>query len=533
MFKRTVAIFFAVCFTLGVMCSRMAKIILTSDSSAASSRNSISVIADTSRGMIYDCNMEPLVQTEAQTYIALKPELSAYGEYSGYIPDSYREEVFEAVSSGKIALCPSLGETDGRDAVSFTLKKRYCDNGLCVHLVGYTDSSGGVCGIEKYYDGILSSASGNIKAVCSIDALRRPLKGEALKIENNGYLSPAGVQLTIDTRIQKICEDALEEFGFVRGAVAVVEVGTGEIKALVSVPEFNQNDVSKSLDDDNSPFVFRAIMPYSVGSVFKPVVAAAALESGIPTSLSYTCEGSYKIGENCFGCHKHEGHGTLDMYGGMSQSCNPYFINLALMTGADRICEMGERLGLGRRTELCDGWYAGNGNMPSSEELVSPQDLANLASGQGTLLASPLQMAAVYAAFADGGVYRAPVLMKAVIDSGRNAVMTAEPPAPRRVMKQSTAQTVSSLLLGTVNSGSGNRAQCDYCSVAGKTATAQSGQFKNGSVEITQSWFCGFFPYDAPKYSVAILKEDGDGGSLDCAPVFKYIADGIYGQGIL
>ena len=165
--------------------------------------------------------------------------------------------------------------------------------------------------------------------------------------------------------------------------------------------------------------------------------------------------------------------------------------------------------------------------MPSAEEIKSSQDRANLSFGQGRLLASPLQMTAVYAAIANGGVYRAPSLMRSIIDKNRLEYMRAQLPFSRRVMTEETAQKVGELLNFTTENGSASKAKPDNMRIAGKTATAQSGQFDSNGNEITQSWFCGYFPYETPKYAVTVLKENGRGGSSDCAPVFKYIAENI------
>ena len=117
--------------------------------------------------------------------------------------------------------------------------------------------------------------------------------------------------------------------------------------------------------------------------------------------------------------------------------------------------------------------------------------------------------------------------MKAVTDETGKEIKRAELPVPRRVMSVDTAKTVTELLRETVVSGSGKRAETEYFDAAGKTATAQSGWFDENGNEVTHSWFCGFFPYASPRYVVTVFKENGAGGALDCAPVFKYIADGI------
>ena len=528
MYKRIAEMFFLLCLCLGVLLARLVVINCSDVEAAAKTANSVSIVADTSRGTVYDCNMKPLVNVGKSTYIALKPSVSALSQAKGVISPEEQNALYRQISGGKIGIAKATGSFYGTDAVSFSLVRRYDDDGLCVHLIGYTDADGnGVGGIEKYYNDLLKSCSGTLKITCPADAKGNVLAGGEIKAVSDGYGTSAGLVLTVDKSIQEVCERAMKEFSVEKGAVVVLNVATSEIKAMASAPEFSQNSPAVSLDDADAPFINRAIVPYSVGSVFKAVVAAAAIENGIPRSTKFTCVGSASVGSSEFGCHNRSGHGTLDMFSAMAQSCNPYFINLALQNGKESICALGENLGLGKQIELCDGWFTQSGIMPEASEIVSSQDLANLAFGQGRLMASPLQMTAVYAAIANGGVYRAPSLMLSVVDKNRLEYMHAQLPASRRVMSEETAKEVGELLNFATENGSGSRAKPDGMRVAGKTATAQSGQFDSNGNEITQSWFCGYFPYEEPKYAVTVLKENGKGGSADCAPVFRYIAENI------
>lgn len=528
MYKRIVVLFFAFCVIMGVLSARLVIINEGGDDAAAYTANTISTVAASSRGYIYDCNLVPLVNNEAEIKIAIKPTISSLAAVSYAVSDDDKQTVYNEVSNGKIGIAAAKENISEINGNCFSAVRRYQDDGICVHLVGYTDYDGnGVCGIEKYYNSLLTQSGGYLKAKCSVDAKGKALEGTGIETVSVNYNSKAGVALTIDSRIQKICEDALLQFGIEQGAAVVLDTETSEIRAMASTPEYSQNSIFESLENDKSPFINRAVTPYSVGSVFKVVVATAAVEQGITTSESFNCNGFTMVGTTRFGCHKKDGHGTLDMFGGMAQSCNPYFIQLALKTGKKSICDMGKNLGLGTKIELADGWYTESGIMPDEQSIVSEQDLANLAFGQGSLLASPLQMAAVYAAVANDGVYRAPSLMQSVINENRVETMRAELPVSRRVMSEETAKIMQSLLNETVKTGSGSKAKPDGIDVAGKTATAQSGQFNENGEEITQSWFCGYFPYEMPQYSVVILKENGTGGSADCAPVFKYIAQNI------
>lgn len=531
--KRLVQLFFAVMLFLGALCVRLALLTQSSGlSREAAVHNSESAVLAVSRGYVYDCRFRPLVNCDSRLAAAVKPETESLAQLPCVLGSGDRSGVFEKLSRGEIAVCAAEEAFESENIRTVRILVRYGRHSLAPHVVGYTDGDGrGVTGIEKYYDALLLRYSGRLLARCGVDALGNVLAGAPLTVVSEDYGCAGGVALTLDADVQRIAEEALNAFGVKKGAVVILDAKTSEIRAMASVPVFDRNSPQNSLDDPASPFINRAITPYSVGSVFKPVVAAAAMESGVSTGFSYRCTGKYVLNErNSFGCYRQEGHGVLDMCGGMAQSCNPYFINLALKVGAVPICSMGENLGLGQTVELADEWYAPAGLMPGAKELRSDAALCNLAFGQGTLLASPLQMAAVYAAIANGGVYRAPSLMQSIVDASGREIQRAELPHSRRVMSHETAKKLGALLRETVLNGSGRGAQPDCCAAAGKTATAQSGWLKETGEEVLHAWFCGYFPYENPRYVAAILKEDGKGGSTDCAPVFRRVAERVFSE---
>lgn len=527
--KRVVALFFIFALAVGTLSMRMLTLSVSDAAVTAQAGNTLSTVVGETRGYIYDRNMQPLVNAERELAVAVKPTVQALNCAGAVLSNAENKNaVFETVENGKIAVAAADAPLTEADAKTVSRVARYSADGLAVHLIGYINADGdGVCGLEQYYNEALQGARGVLRARCGVDAKGRLLDGAELQFTSENYDSPAGVQVTLDKAIQIIAEEALQKFEIGTGAVVVLDTATSEILALASVPEFSQIHPEKSLDAVGAPFVNRAITPYSVGSVFKAVVAAAAIENGTDESFSYTCTGAYTIGETVFNCHVHEGHGKQNLFAATANSCNPYFIDLALHTGRESVCAMSENLGLGAKIELADGFYAKAGISPAAYSLTSPQDLANFAFGQGELLASPLQMTAVYAAIANGGIYRAPSLMRAVIDASGEEVQRAFLPTSRRAMSEETAKRVGALLQYTVENGSGRRAKPSNGTAAGKTATAQSGWFDENGAEVTQSWFCGYFPYESPRYAVTVLKENGEGGSADCAPVFRYIAEEI------
>ena len=530
MHKRVCILFFLFALCVGTLCVHMLTVLEQKGRESASRvNNSVSCVVGETRGCIYDRNLQPLVNRETALTVSVKPTLSALHTADAVLRETVQKDaLYQTVSDGKIAVAQAAAPLQTAEVKTVSKVLRYGTHPTAVHIIGYVNGDGaGVCGIEQYYNADLKRANGVLKAHCATDAKGRLLDGAELEYTAENYNSPAGVALTLDTRIQNIAEEALQTFQIEKGAVVVLSVETSEILAMASAPAYDPNNPAAALDDANAPFLNRAITPYSVGSVFKAVVAAAALENGQSEEFAYTCTGAYTVGQTTFRCHLHTGHGAQNMPQAMANSCNPYFISLALCTGAENICTAAQNLGLGASVELADGFYTNPGTLPAAEALSAPQDIANLAFGQGALLASPLQMTAVYAAIANGGVYRAPSLMYAKVDAAKEIYQRAELPDARRVMSAQTANRVSTLLHYAVENGSGKRAKPSTCSAAGKTATAQSGWINADGTEVTHAWFCGYFPYETPQYAVTVLKENGEGGSADCAPVFQYIADAV------
>ena len=304
----------------------------------------------------------------------------------------------------------------------------------------------------------------------------------------------------------------------------VLDAQTCEILASASIPEFNPLDLSASLQNEDSPFINRALTPYTVGSIFKPFVAVSAIESNI--DFTYNCTGSINVNGTIFRCNNSTAHGFLNLKTAMEQSCNTYFIALGQKVGTEKLITLCSSLGLGKSIELADNFNLKSGILPSSESITSPQALANLCFGQGELLVSPVQMATAYACFANGGHYREPTLMKGIIDKNGNIIQKVHLPQKYRVLNDSTISRIDQILESVVSNGNASKAYSEMVTNHGKTATAQSGWYENGR-EITHTWFCGYFTHNNKTYVVVIFKEDGTSGGVDCAPVFKEISENI------
>lgn len=527
--KRVSGLFFVFAFIASALIFRIASVQQSQYSDAAENQSARVLTLGETRGMIYDRNTAPLVNKTSHTAIAVNPTAKTSEYLKNCLSAEDYEKILPSLNAGKpfTAVCDSYsGECDG--IISSVVYDRYSPDDNAAHIIGYLDSDGrGVSGIEKSFDALLSGASGSLSVRYYASSNGAALGGKGFETVNDNYDSREGVVLTLDSRIQRICESVMERDNLEKGAVVVLKADTSEILALASSPSFDRNDLSASLESGDSPFLNRALGAYAVGSVFKPVVAAAALEQGISRDAVFDCPGFVDIGSNRFNCHKQSGHGENDMTAAMAASCNAYFIKLGSQVGAESIISKASLFGFGKEITLCDGIASASGTLPSSDDIDSAPALANLSFGQGELLASPLQIAAVYCAFANGGYYREPYILKEIVDKNGNATAYYKNEINNKVLTDKACSEIVSMLKETVESGSGMLAKPMGFGAAGKTATAETGLLDENGEKTVHTWFAGFFPADEPEYVIVVFKEDGNASSTDCAPVFRDIADAI------
>lgn len=477
------------------------------------------------RGMIYDRNMTPLVNYGFKEKLLIMPTEEAMGIMKR---NGYDEETIKAMSEGYFIIRDkkSSDSIDSSDSIKILKTyERYPDSSL-VHIIGYTDDTGnGVCGIEKYYNNSIISQGGKLEAIYSADAEGRILTGENVEIRNTGYYDSDGIVLTIDKEIQSICENAMKNNNIQKGAVVVMDVKTSEISACVSVPDYDRNDLSQALASPDSPFINRAFTASPLGSVFKVVTSAAAIENNISLPL-FNCTGNITKSGNTFNCSDLSGHGTIDFNTALSDSCNPYFIDLGTHIGAEKLLQTADALGFGKSTDFGNGYMTDKGNLPTKDTLNSDAAVGNFAFGQGELTATPVQIANLFACIGNGGIMNEPSLIHGYADKNGGFSPSGKEKG-QRVMSESTCDILKDALIKTSTDGTGKYAFSSLYTCCSKTATAQSGQYDKDGNEILYCWFVGFFPAENPQYVICVMKENGISGGTDCAPVFKEIAEGI------
>ena len=521
--KRTTALLAAFLLIFSCLLIRLAFLATSEIGEVGAARSTRRVTLARSRGYIYDRNYVPLVNERVIHHAAVLPCDEARRLLAGNLSDAEAEKLE--------GLKPCAVETyylrrDAGCVKYFDELVRSRGKSAC-HILGYADGDGkGVCGIEKSFDALLSAASGTVEAVFRADARGNAIPTGDIDLVKTNYNSKGGVVLTLDSRIQSLCETVGAEKSLGRGAIVVLNAATAEILACASFPAYDTGNPGASLNAEGSPFVNRALTAYSAGSVFKTVTAAAALENGVPADRKYVCTGSVTVGDTTFRCHKHDGHGELDMTGALAQSCNAYFITLAQELGGEKLLRQAEKFGLGKEILLADGMSSSAGILPGETLLKNAGELANFAFGQGSFSATPLQMAAVYAAIANGGTLREPCLLREQLNDNGDSVAEWRPTPGTRAVSAQTAATLGKMLEKVVSEGSGKNARPEGFSAAGKTATAQSGEHDGGR-ELLRTWFCGYFTIADTTYAAAVVKDDGTSPSVDCAPIFKAVAEGI------
>ena len=495
-------------------------------SQAAAPSSSMLIDIETLKGTIYDCNMNPLTNGETVIYAAAKPSAYSLGQLKGKVMPDIFQSVMERMASGKpIAVKIDSTIKPNDDIKEIKVAERYPSSSLACHIIGYLDGSGqGISGIEKAYDNLLSAEKATVKVRFSSNAKGRVMLGENIEIIGN-HIPKSGVVLTIDRNIQSITENALDDSVTDCAAAVVIDIESGAIRACVSRPLFDPDNIAESLNNSKSPLINRAFLPFSVGSVFKPIVAAAAIENGIE-SYEYNCTGNVTYNGVTFNCHKKDGHGVVDMESAVAHSCNTYFISLAIKTGAEKIIQTAEGFGFGKNIFLANGMRSSSGYLPSVSELDSDAAIANISFGQGSLLATPLQICNAMATVARGGIYIEPYLIEGEVDKNGVMIPIKSYGERKQIISYETASMIQSFLEKVITNGSGSRAKSEFVTAAGKTATAQTGK-SEGETEIYNAWFAGYFPAENPQYAVVIMKENGGEGALSCAPVFKEIAENM------
>jgi penicillin-binding protein 2 len=398
----------------------------------------------------------------------------------------------------------------------------------------------GVSGLEMKFDRELRGRTGS-KTIL--------INARGYKEREMGAQPPQpgrDIVLALDARCQHAAEQALSEHA---GAAVVMDPNNGDVLALASNPTFNPNkfvprvrheDMEALLKDPSKPLANRAVSEqYAPGSTFKLVVALAGLDSGKLSSASSSfCSGEVQVGgqsKRCWIKSKGGQHGAVNLRSSIVHSCNIFFYEHGMEIGMGPIVAMARQLHMGERTGVPLPREA-RGHLPDMSRRHRPAETANIAIGQGEMDATPLQMACVTAAIANGGKVVSPRLVKSIHQQNRDGgIGPAVEEFPlnelgRLTVKPQLLELVRQAMLGVVQDadGTGKKAGVPGVEVAGKTGTAQV-MDPQANVIGHRAWFVSFAPYRNPKYALAIMLEDGDSGGQTAAPVAGKIYAHLFG----
>jgi penicillin-binding protein 2 len=397
-------------------------------------------------------------------------------------------------------------------------------------------------GIEQTFNAMLTGKHGEYKMTFDKDGRKTSEKIVSPPVPGHTVVT------TLDLHLQELAEKALEEKAK-RGAIVIMDPNNGDVLALASWPDYDPNAFVPSIspekfkalqDDPGIPLLPRAFRSsYPPGSTFKVAVGIAALESGVVSeSDQYQCVPSIQIGNVVFHNWKKSDRGFLNFVQALTESCDTWFYQVGIKTGAEPIIDWAQKMGFGAKTGIPIRGEV-EGRVPNDSYMKATHgrkllngDIANLSIGQGDTQVTPLQMAQAMSIVANGGTFYQTRLVQQVqsIDGG---IVTAYNVREKRTLNFSS-ETVAQLregLIDAVNGGAGtaHAASLDNVTVAGKTGTAQWGP-KNK--ERTAAWFAGYLPAQKPQYAFAALYEGDVGvkahGGTVAAPLIAQIFKEIY-----
>jgi len=517
--------------------------IIYSARASAVARRSVPIIAE--RGLIYDRNYD--------TPIAANRESFAVTVISAELPDDQRarvvrilseilrvsfEEVDERLTGTRVSMYQAIEVASGvtlaavtelaerideLPGVSWYSKPRrvYTHDDLLSNVIGYVgditpeelqvlynegygaNAVIGKSGVEQQYDAVLRGKDG--RRFRTVDARGR-------RVDDQEDLVPpergSNLVLTIDANLQQLAAEAL---GDRIGSVVVLRPTTGEILALVSYPRYDPNLFLEPDGDERfrmlaldprSPFLNRPIQALAApASTFKVLMTTAVLEEqALPVDQTVHCNGVFQYGNRSSSCWLSYGHGAVDLYEGLAQSCNVYFWTIGTeYLGVDTIIEYCSQLGLGQKTGI-DLPGEVDGLVPSplwKEQVINTRwvggDTVNMSIGEGFLQVTPIQLANLVATITNNGTSYVPHLLKEVRNpvTGR-VIQTIEPQVLRETaISDETFLRVREAMRGVIATGTAEVViTTDAVSVAGKTGTGQTGREDH-----LTSWFVAFAPY--------------------------------------
>jgi penicillin-binding protein 2 len=388
------------------------------------------------------------------------------------------------------------------------------------------DSRVGKTGLEKMYERSLKGVAGGI--YLEVDS-----KGRLSRIlESRKWIPGSDIYLTIDSKMQAAAEDGLKRSNTGKGAVVALDPRSGAVLALASMPDYDPNRFASYSDEkaavgrmDLPEFNVAVQGTYPPASTFKVITSIASLESGrVDPGETFFCPGYYDAGSRVFKCWERKGHGRMNFVDGLAKSCDVYYYNIGVKTGALNIEKYARlfRLGVPTGIPLPDekgGNIFGPSKRAERKSYWFIGDTLNLAIGQGETLVTPLQVASLISALANGGTFWRPYYVDHILNSEGEVSFKSDPEKMSTVaLKERTWALIREGLRAVMlEGGTGQLVKIDGLEIFGKTGTAQNSQGKD------HAWFMAYaqLPGGMPEVAVAVLVEHGLHGASAAAPIAR------------
>ncbi len=398
-------------------------------------------------------------------------------------------------------------------------KRIYPHNSLAAQTVGFIrgDSS---WGLESYYNENMTGTPGRIFR--TYEANNSIITRQEAAKEGNSIVTT--IDQTIQQYVEKAIKDAYYQHNAENTSAIVMNPNTGEILAMASYPTFDSNSPNKlsllekddykkvweQMPDEKKSEVslkswrnFNISDTFEPGSIFKPIVIAAALEEGvINESDTYFCGGKKVYGEDTIKCHKISGHGSQSVSQVLENSCNVGMMDIVTKLGAEKFLKYQRDFGYGEKTGIdLPGEASAENLMYSIDQLKGNVYLATSSFGQG-FNATAMQSMNAFAATVNGGNIMQPYLVSQIIDKDGNVVEEHNPKIVRKVISQSTSDFIRKSLESVVNTGTGKKAKIDGYAIGGKTGTAEQGDRKLGQHTCS---YIAYLPVENPDIMIGVF----------------------------
>ncbi len=495
--KRLISLTLVITLAFSGIAGRIGYIMLSGGYAASEGYNSYTLIIDRLVPNLYYKNGSKITNNKFSYVAVIRPNRECLFELNDFYTQKDKSEITSELSKG-YPVVTKINSDYRYKAKAIQIYRDYYSSNTCPQLINESSS-----GLLSYID----EDGGANKINFSVDANGRLLPGDSGTVIDDGYTSKAGYGLTIDENLQSILYASCKNLK--NGCAVIMDVKTGGILACITKPDDSYT---------NKPF-----RQYPVGSVFKVIVAACAEENDI--NLKYNCTGNITVGDTTYSCQNNHIHGEQGLRQALANSCNCYFVNLSLELGYNKILTTARALGFGDTTNIFGKWNINNANLPSENVLKSKGQLALLGFGQGILTSTPIQICSSLCTIANSGYKNDIKLVNSAVNE--NGVYSPyKRNSPNQVISRNACDKVISYLRYVVTNGTGSNAEDSNKKSAGKTATAQTGQYAFGR-EILNTWFAGVYPYDNPKYAIVIMAENGTSGAENCCPVYRTVVEKI------